>query len=46
MPVQKWRGFIDDPALADALVDRLVPSSLEVAQKGDSMRKLKSEGAQ
>lgn len=46
MQVKEWRRFINDPALADALIDRLVPSSLKVALKCDSMRKLKSEGAQ
>lgn len=46
MPVKDWHGFINDPALADALLDRLVHSSLQISLKGESMRKLKSGGAQ
>lgn len=45
MPVKEWHGFINDPALADALLDRLVHSSLKISLKGESMRKLKSGGA-
>ncbi len=41
MPVKDWHGFINDPALADALLDRLVHSSLKVELKGESMRRLK-----
>lgn len=44
MPVKEWHGFINDPALADAILDRLVHSSLKIMLKGASMRKLKSEG--
>lgn len=32
MPVKDWHGFINDPALADALLDRLVHSSLKVSR--------------
>lgn len=45
MPVKEWHGFINDPALADALLDRLAHSSIKIALKGESMRKLKSESA-
>ncbi len=38
--------FINDPALADAILDRLVHSSHKIALKGESMRKLKAEGGQ
>lgn len=41
MPVKEWHGFINDPALADAILDRLVHSSLKLNLKGESMRKLK-----
>lgn len=46
MPVKEWHGFINDPALADALLDRLVHSSMRIALKGESVRKLKSGNAQ
>lgn len=45
MPVKEWHGFINDPALADAILDRLIHSSHKLALKGESMRKLKT-GAQ
>lgn len=43
LPVKDWHSFINAPALADAILDRLVNSSAKIALKGDSMRKLKSE---
>lgn len=46
MPVKEWHDFINDPALADAILDRLVHSSHKIALKGESMRKLKAEGGQ
>lgn len=42
MPVKESHGFISDPALADAPLDRLVHSSLKITLKGESMRQLKS----
>lgn len=44
MPVKEWHDFINDPALADAILDRLIHSSIKLALKGESMRKLKSKG--
>jgi DNA replication protein DnaC len=45
MPVKEWHSFINDPALADAILDRLVHSSLKLTLKGESMRRLKAEAA-
>lgn len=45
MPVKEWHGFINDPALADAILDRLVHSSVKIALKGESMRRGKSKTA-
>lgn len=42
MPVKEWHGFINDPALADAILDRLVQSSIKLNLKGDSFRKSKT----
>lgn len=42
MPVKEWHGFINDPALADAILDRLIHSSHKLALRGESMRKLKA----
>ena len=39
MPVKEWHGFINDPELADAILDRLIHSSHKFQLKGESMRK-------
>lgn len=44
LPVKQWHDFIDDPALADAIMDRWVYSSRKIELKGESMRKLKAKG--
>lgn len=46
MPVKDWHHYINDPALADAILDRLVHSSVKVDLKGESMRRVKSRGGQ
>ncbi len=42
MPVRQWHAFIDDPALADAILDRLIHSSHQLQLKGESMRKARA----
>ncbi|TAM22869.1 MAG: AAA family ATPase [Nevskiaceae bacterium] len=42
LPIKDWHSFINDPAVADAILDRLVHSSVKIVLRGDSMRKLKS----
>ncbi|MBS0576444.1 MAG: IS21-like element helper ATPase IstB [Proteobacteria bacterium] len=46
MPVKEWHGFINDPALADAILDRLVHSSVKIDLKGESLRRQKTRGGQ
>lgn len=41
-PVDKWHELIDDPTLADAILDRLIHSAYKIELDGDSMRKKKS----
>jgi len=41
LPIKDWHGYINDPAMADAILDRLIHSSLKLTLKGDSLRKLK-----
>lgn len=38
-PVDRWHELINDPTLADAILDRLVHHSYRLALKGESMRK-------
>jgi DNA replication protein DnaC len=39
LPVEQWHAYIDEPTLADAILDRLVHNSHRLALKGGSMRK-------
>jgi DNA replication protein DnaC len=44
LPFQDWHDHIDEPALADAILDRIVHSSFKMELAGESMRKLKARG--
>ena len=41
MPVEAWHPYLDDPTLADAILDRLVHNAHKVELKGESTRKRK-----
>lgn len=43
LPVDQWHSQIQDPTLADAILDRIVHDSLRLVLKGESMRKLTSQ---
>src|SRR5690606_18692903 len=43
LPGDQWHAYIDEPTLADAILDRLVHNSHRVVLKGGSMRKHKRE---
>jgi DNA replication protein DnaC len=45
LPVDQWHAYIDEPTLADAILDRLVHNSHRVNLKGGSMRKQKRAAA-
>ena len=42
MPVEAWHAHLDDPTLADAVLDRLVHNAYQIELKGESMRKRKT----
>ena len=42
LPVSKWHGFINDPTLADAILDRLTANAHRIELKGESMRRKKA----
>jgi len=42
MPTKEWHHYINDPALADAILDRVVHTSTKLDLKGESMRKIKA----
>jgi DNA replication protein DnaC len=45
IPVEQWHTFLQDPTIADAILDRLIHNSYRLALKGESMRKQKSLAA-
>jgi DNA replication protein DnaC len=38
LPVKAWHAYLDDPTLADAILDRVVHSSHRIALKGATLR--------
>lgn len=42
LPVEQWHQQIQDPTLADAILDRIVHDSLRLSLSGESMRKITS----
>jgi DNA replication protein DnaC len=44
LPVSKWHAYLDEPTLADAILDRLVHNAHRVQLTGDSMRKRRAQG--
>ncbi|MEO8929420.1 MAG: IS21-like element helper ATPase IstB [Caldimonas sp.] len=39
LPVTSWHAWLNDPTLADAILDRIVHTAHKIALKGESMRK-------
>ncbi|HEU4609401.1 MAG TPA: IS21-like element helper ATPase IstB, partial [Chitinophagaceae bacterium] len=42
LPVAKWYEYINDPTLADAIMDRLTANASRIELKGESLRRKKS----
>lgn len=42
LPIKSWHDAMQDPTMADAILDRLVHNGHKIALKGDSMRKRQS----
>jgi len=43
LPLSKWHGYIGEPTIADAILDRLVHSAYKCELKGDSRRKTQNQ---
>lgn len=43
LPVSKWHAYLNEPTLADAILDRLVHNAHKVQLTGDSMRKRRAQ---
>jgi len=39
LPVGKWHEYFDEPTIADAILDRIIPKAHRVELKGNSLRK-------
>lgn len=39
LPISKWHEYIDEPTLADAIMDRLMANAHRFELKGESLRK-------
>lgn len=42
LPVAKWYEYINDPTLADAIMDRLTANAIRIELKGESLRRKKT----
>jgi DNA replication protein DnaC len=42
LEVKQWHTYLDDPTLADAILDRVVHNAYQLDLSGESIRKLKS----
>lgn len=38
-PVKKWHAYLDDPTVADAILDRLIHNAYRITLDGETMRK-------
>ncbi|MBU1385164.1 MULTISPECIES: IS21-like element helper ATPase IstB [Alphaproteobacteria] len=45
LPFKDWHGYIDNPMVADAVLDRMVNTSHRIQLSGESMRRLTSPAA-
>jgi DNA replication protein DnaC len=45
LPVDRWHEYLNDPTLADAILDRVIHHSHRLALKGESLRKKAAEKA-
>lgn len=43
LPLDHWPEVIEDPVIADAIIDRLIHTSLKLTIKGDSYRKIQAQ---
>lgn len=43
LPISKWYEYINDPTLADAIMDRMTANAQRIELKGESMRRKKTK---
>jgi DNA replication protein DnaC len=42
LPISEWHGYLHNPTIADAILDRIVHNAYKIELKGESQRKLKN----
>jgi DNA replication protein DnaC len=42
LPIKEWHGYLHNPTVADAILDRIVHNSYKIEFSGESLRKTKS----
>lgn len=45
LPIEHWHAFINDPTIADAVLDRVLHNAHKIALTGPTMRKFKSNSS-
>lgn len=45
LPVEKWHAYLDDPTVADAILDRLIHNAYRIKLDGDTLRKMALTGS-
>ena len=43
LPIEHWHAWLNDPTVADAILDRLVHRAHRIALKGESLRRKTQE---
>lgn len=45
LPVDMWHEYLGEPTIADAILDRIIHSAFKIVLKGESMRRVRQQGA-
>jgi len=43
LPLKEWHGYLHNPTIADAILDRIVHNAYKINLEGDSQRKIKTK---
>ena len=45
LPIKEWHGYLHNPTIADAILDRIIHNAYKMNLEGESQRKLKNQPA-
>ena len=43
LPIKEWHGYLHNPTIADAILDRIIHNAYKINLQGESQRKLKTQ---